>query len=193
MKKTIATMASFAFLFVVAVPAHAGTISGNGAGSYNKIKVSQSSSSTLVQSNKAKYNNTVVVSTSTGGNKANKNTGGDVTVTTGDASSVVDITNTANINNAVHEGGCGCGCLTPLDIAISGNGAHSWNTVSYWSHCSDVTSQWNSAYISNGVVTSNSTGGNSSNANTGGSVEVSTGGSSSEVTITNTANSNTSL
>lgn len=83
------------------------TISGNGANSHNrcnitvntggckKIKCASGSS----QTNNASVSNTVTVSSSTGGNKANKNTGGDVSITTGDSNVDISITNNVNSNS----------------------------------------------------------------------------------------------
>jgi hypothetical protein len=48
----------------------------------------------------------------TGDNEANKNTGGDVAINTGDATTGVSIANTANANSAVVGGGHGAGSVS---------------------------------------------------------------------------------
>lgn len=83
------------------------TISGNGAGSRNRCNITVRSggghgcqatcSGQPKQVNKAKVKNTVVVISNTGGNKANKNTGGEVTIETGDSN--VDISISNDVNN----------------------------------------------------------------------------------------------
>lgn len=78
------------------------TISGNGAGSRNRCNITVRSgghgrSGQPKQVNKAKVKNTVVVISNTGGNQANKNTGGEVTIETGDSN--VDISISNDVNN----------------------------------------------------------------------------------------------
>lgn len=83
------------------------TISGNGANSHNRCTITTNggsrscrrlrcASSGSAQSNWANISNTVKVKSSTGGNDANANTGGDVSITTGDSNVNITITNTAN-------------------------------------------------------------------------------------------------
>jgi len=66
-------------------------ISGNGAHSHNSCRIRQSNSSTI--------RNRVSVDVDTGGNTANSNTGGDVSITTGDVHVDVTITNDVNQSN----------------------------------------------------------------------------------------------
>ncbi|MBI3443771.1 hypothetical protein HY008_03795 [Candidatus Woesebacteria bacterium] len=74
-------------------------IIGNGAWSHNKCKITKKSKKIVKQSNKAHVTNNVWVDVNTGDNEANKNTWGDVTVDTGDATVEVTITNELNQNN----------------------------------------------------------------------------------------------
>lgn len=95
---------------LLAVPASLAadcTISGNGARSHNTCTISNGGGSSCHrhrcgggggQSNSAVIFNGVTVHANTGGNEANKNTGGDVTVTSGNANVNVTITNTVNSN-----------------------------------------------------------------------------------------------
>lgn len=194
MKKLLTTLSIVSASLLFATPAFASTatISGNGAGSYNKVKVVSKTSATTVQSNTAKFKNNIGAGSSTGNVSANKNTGGDVTVTTGNASTTVDVTNTANVN--VSDGStnacCPCG-ETTSDVSITGNGAGSYNKVITKTICSTTTVQSNDAHITNNIGTDTSTGGVKANANTGGSVDVTTGDAETTVTVVNTANSNT--
>ncbi|QQG47724.1 MAG: hypothetical protein HY044_01385 [Candidatus Woesebacteria bacterium] len=76
------------------------SIIGNGADSTNKIIVENKCSTTLVQSNDASISNNVWVSSSTGGNVADKNTGGSVSLKTGSSDATVTLNNSANVNTA---------------------------------------------------------------------------------------------
>src|SRR3990170_2623868 len=64
-------------------------ISGNGAGSDNWITTSQTSTTVVAQNNVANVTNDVDANAKTGYNDAYKNTGGDVTIKTGNASADV--------------------------------------------------------------------------------------------------------
>src|SRR3972149_826803 len=75
-------------------------LSGNGDNSNNNALVSVSSSTTVVQSNTATIVNTVYSDANTGKNDANSNTGGDVKIDTGNATSKVDLSTKANVNKA---------------------------------------------------------------------------------------------
>lgn len=76
------------------------SITGNGVDSYNKVKVSNSSSSSVRQSNKTAVITLIKSKASTGRNRANRNTttDGDVSVTTDDATSTVGVSVTAPSN-----------------------------------------------------------------------------------------------
>ena len=76
------------------------TNSGNGANSTNTAAVTNASNNTLVQTNQAVVNNNLNLSANTGGNSASRNTGGDNTITTGDATIVANIMNFVNNNIA---------------------------------------------------------------------------------------------
>ena len=96
---TAAAMAAGLFLAPVTLADDGGntcTITDNGAFSHNRcnIRVRRITKTTTI--NKATVKNVVVVSSDTGGNKANFNTGGNVDVTSGDSTVTVTITNNVN-------------------------------------------------------------------------------------------------
>jgi len=68
-------------------------ISGNGSDSDNDVKLNQTNGkdSGVFQTNKANVNNKVDVDSDTGDNDADDNTGGNVTIKTGDASTTVNV------------------------------------------------------------------------------------------------------
>ncbi len=148
-------------------------ISGNGADSNNTVVVQSSNTNVVTQTNNANISNNIDVSTDTGDNKANKNTGGNVTVATGDATSSVGVTNNANSNTAQVKS-CGS-CLGDLQGKISGNGADSDNALSVDVESTNFVTQQNTADVSNNVNVKADTGDNKANKNTGGNVEISTG------------------
>ena len=80
---------------------------------------------TINQTNDATVSNDVTSSAKTGGNDANFNTGGGVTVTTGNAKVTSDVSTSVN-SNAADVACCGTG---GADVLIQGNGANSQNMV----------------------------------------------------------------
>lgn len=161
-------------------------ISGNGAYSDSQVKVDNQSSTNVVQNNNANVTNNVNTNLSTGGNKANYNTGGDVLINTGDASSKVDIStivnkNVANVQNMNNNN---------TSVDVSGNGYASTNSAKVDNSSSTNLSQDNYARINNNVNTAENTGYNDAKGNTGGNTTVVTGNARSDVAISNAANSN---
>lgn len=77
-------------------------IRNNGAGSRNRCRITEVNVQVTIQRNLANIWNGVLVIASTGGNEANKNTGGDVTITTGDNTVNVTINNTINQTNTAN-------------------------------------------------------------------------------------------
>lgn len=189
--KLAAALASGTILFnSLATSALAATsleVSGNGSQSESHVNVNKSSNTTVVQNNDAKVNNTVKSSASTGGNQANDNTGGDVTVATGNAKSKVDLSTHVNLNKAhVNE----CDCEGDVEVKVAGNGFESDNKVNLQSHNDTSLFQNNKADIKNDVDAKSSTGKNDAKRNTGGDVAVITGHAETDVNIQNKANAN---
>ncbi|KKQ43272.1 MAG: hypothetical protein US60_C0005G0032 [Microgenomates group bacterium GW2011_GWC1_37_8] len=189
-KKVASAIAAGAILFNTALPVLAQStslvVTGNGADSDNDVNLSQQTTTTVVQNNVANISNNVDADADTGGNDANYNTGGSVSVKTGDASTGVGISNTANSNVAEIEG---C-CATDVDVELSGNGYNSDNTANLKLENSTDVFQTNYAKIKNEVDADSDTGDNDANYNTGGSVSIETGDADTTVLIENKANSN---
>ena len=74
-------------------------ILGNGTHSDNDIWLGLASETVISQSNEADVDNYVDADADTGNNDANDNTGGDVSIETGNAETDVTVPNTANKNN----------------------------------------------------------------------------------------------
>ncbi len=168
------------------------TITGNGSSSDNVIRVEQSNRTTVVQSNSAIVTNAVSNNSSTGGNRANDNTGGDVMIKTGDARSNTTIENKLNNNMAKVD----CCEAEDLDVRISGNGSSSDNRVEVGNGKRGSETQVfqnNEAVVTNTVESEARTGENDARRNTGGDVTVRTGDASTNVTISTTANANVAV
>lgn len=163
-------------------------ITGNGSDSDSDINLTTDRTVTVVQENDADIRNDVNASADTGNNDANDNTGGDVTLETGDATTNVEITNQANTNVA-DLGDCGT-CAGDTNITISGNGSDSDNDVTLDQDNTVDVFQDNRARIRNDVDADSDTGDNDANDNTGGDVSISTGNATTTVGITNHANAN---
>jgi hypothetical protein len=162
-------------------------ISGNGSDSYNKADVDISTSTVVTQNNNANIQNNVSISANSGDNKANDNTGGDVSIDTGDASANVSVNNAANSNTA-QVNGC---CLGDITAKISENGSDSTNKLYLDAAASTYVTQNNNAYVYNNVDVDLDTGNNKANDNTGGNVSIDTGNAKADgVTISNAVNRN---
>lgn len=163
---------------------------GNGDSSDNKAKVTSENNTGLFQNNAAVFNNDVNVKSNTGKNDANSNTGGDVTVYTGDALVGTAISNSANENRAMvgrRAGSAGAGDVT---IGNSGNGVDSYNKATGVFENTTTALQNNTALISNLVSTETNTGKNNANRNTGGEVMIDTGRSTVVALLDTRANFN---
>ena len=161
-------------------------ISGNGAGSDNWVTLNQTSSTQVQQNNTANVTNNVDADASTGGNDANYNTGGDVTVDTGKANATANVSNTLNSNSADVD----CCTAGSTNVKIDGNGANSDNGVALNQKTQTVVSQDNYANVYNNVDADAKTGYNDANGNTGGDVTVNTGNATADVSVSTVANVN---
>src|SRR3989344_5239897 len=101
------------------------TISGNGAGSFNTINQTQNTNTNLGQNNNAYIKNYVSSNANSGNNSAAFNTGGNTTVASGMAESLVGVLNAANVNVAKVGGSAALGAGTGASpsATITGNGA----------------------------------------------------------------------
>ncbi|KKP48249.1 MAG: SNF2 domain/helicase domain/RING finger domain-containing protein [Candidatus Woesebacteria bacterium GW2011_GWA1_33_30] len=163
-------------------------LSGNGTGSGNTATVAVTQSTFVTQSNNADVTNVVNADADTGGNKASDNTGGDVSIKTGDSDVTVDIKNTLNQNSASVD----CCGATGADVLISGNGSDSDNTIdlSLGEEDGITVTQSNNAKVNNNVDVDSETGDNKAKDNTGGDVTIETGDASVDVSLSTTANAN---
>jgi hypothetical protein len=189
-KQLFSVVAAGSLLASVATPVLADTtvqISGNGAGSDNYATVNQSNTNTVSQSNTANVTNNVTSNADTGHNDAGFNTGGDVTINTGDAKTSANVTNTLNSNAAQI---AGCNCAGDTNVKVSGNGAYSDNLVTLKDTNTNSVSQANEANVTNNVDNTAKTGDNKANENTGGDVVIVTGNAQATANVKTVANAN---
>lgn len=183
-------MAAGTMVLNVATPALAGNtieISGNGTDSDNKAVVNQNNNTTVTQSNVADINNNVNVNSNTGNNKASDNTGGNVKVDTGDATSTVKVNNAANGNAASVD--C-CANSGDTDVLIKGNGKDSDNNVYLNQNSNTNVTQQNYADVKNDIKVNSNTGNNDAEDNTGADVTIETGDADTTVKASTKANAN---
>lgn len=194
--------------------------SGNAAGSENEIVLSEIDASAIVQFNTADIENNVIASATTGDNTADKNMGGDTSISTGDAFVTVQILNIANLNLVagdywlviVNEAGKWIGKILgapedsnmavssllefeigdngDISLANKDNGPDSTNTIVLDSESSNEINQVNNAKIVNNLDLSANTGGNTANKNMNGNVSIETGDANIIANIVNFVNNN---
>lgn len=166
-------------------------IANNGADSTNTVGVTSICSATMVQKNKTNVKTNVNVSGKTGGNTASGNTGGDVTIDTGDVTNTVTISVGGSTNEATTAPNC-CECANgSLDVTIKDNGANSTNTAGSVNSNTTSVKQKNKTKVKTKVKAKGKTGKNTSSNNTNGTTEVKTGDVDNTVDVTVDAPSNT--
>lgn len=174
-------------------------ISGNGDGSTNTITVTSEQNCTVKQSSDTDVHALVGASASTGGNEASGNTGGNVTINTGNATANASVTVTGGSNTATDP--CCCqqcneceGCSSGENAAvISGNGHGSTNDITVDKKKNTRVRQRANTSVGALVGAKAKTGKNKTNSNTNGTVLIDTGTTNSTASVdvfggTNTIN-----
>lgn len=164
-------------------------IKGNGDGSESKATLENTNTATVNQNNTAVVVNDVNTNAKTGNNEANKNTAGNSTILTGDATAKANVTTNANANIAQIDGGNGKnGGSTQL--LISGNGSDSENRIKLKSNNEAQLVQGNSAVVTNDIDSNAFTGKNEAEKNTGGNTKIFTGNADATANVDNAVNFN---
>src|SRR3972149_4271398 len=167
------SLALFAILLQLAanfVRADEIVISGNGSESSNEVIIQSSQTTTVTQENNADISSNVEMSSNTGGNTIENNTGGGVGVVTGDAIENLEIEN--SVNSSSVEGPC---CPSDISAEISGNGEESTNNIAIENQAAINISISQTANVENNVQGTANTGENKANDNTGSGVLIDTG------------------
>lgn len=169
------------------------TIKDNGTDSTNKVDLVNKCDTTAVQTNKSATFVGIGVIQGTGNNTANSNTGGEVTVTSGDTASTITAVVKGD-NNTLAPSDCCC-ALADEDttVKIAGNGKDTKNSVSGKNKVTKTQVQKNKKLV--GVVGGvlQGTGDNKAKNNTvkaGDKVEVESGETNSTIDVSVTGNSN---
>lgn len=160
------------------------TITGNGSDSQNNIDLAQTATTDIFVSQNANITNSIYGTSNTGENSANYNTGGSISIDTGNINVNGAIINgPVNVANISARAGYGT-----VSAKIAGNGSGSTNDISA-AFFDDVSVYTNfSSIISNYVVWDLNTGKNEANGNTGGNVSIKTGDIDFSFLIKNLAN-----
>ena len=164
-------------------------ITGNGANSNNGVQLNQGTTTAVNQGNNANVYNNVDEDAKTGGNDAYSNTGGDVTIMTGNAKVDANVSTTANVN-AAHVGSSLGENNPSAAFVISGNGAGSDNYITAALAKLTAVNQTNNAYVNNDVDANAKTGGNDAGFNTGGDTAIVTGNATVNADVDNSVNFN---
>lgn len=191
MKKILMIPAlSLGSVALATIPAFATTSATNdttGASSNNIAVAKDSCSVSVNQSNYVGVINSIEISSNTGDNQANKNTG-DGMVATGDSSVSVSITNSGSSNNADVPS-----CSSTTVNATNSNTGNKSNNISVAKTKKKTRiRQTNKTFTLSNIWLDLFTGGNKANKNTGDGT-VDTGSSTVEVNITNGGSSNSAL
>ena len=166
-------------------------ISGNGKDSDNKVDLDyneKTSAVTVSQENYADVENDIDATSSTGKNEAEDNTGGNVSIETGAATTEVTVGTAANVNSARVGGGSSQG--GSVSALIMGNGKDSDNKIDLDLLSWVELDQANYADVDNDIDAAAYTGKNEAEDNTGGEVSIETGKADVTVEVDNSVNFN---
>jgi len=187
--KTALISGVFAAFAVLPVMADEVTIADNGAKSDNTVKIVDESSTGVLQGNATIVVTVAEVKSDSGDNTASKNTGGDTTGKTGDASSLLKVSVEGGSNEASLPEPCGCPDSNV--VKIKDNGYKSDNKVVIKDSSSTFVGQGNLTGVLTLAKVASDTGDNKANANTGGNTKIKTGKASSTLKVKVTGSSNT--
>ena len=166
------------------------TISDNHVSTTNTANVTNANTTVLGQTNLAVVGNVVGANSSTGNNTSSFNNGGNTAISTGNASTTVDVATAANANVVKVGGGAGVMPGSGNSVTIVGNGPFSVNTVNLTDASTLVLGQTNNAAVSNLVSANANTGGNTASFNNGGDVSIVTHNAKTNVGVHNLLNFN---
>jgi hypothetical protein len=164
-------------------------IAGNGTDSENELELGLKSVDYIDQGNSAIVSNDVDADAKTGANEAEDNTGGSVTVKTGDADVSASVSTTANANKAAIGSGL-LGSAGSVMLSILNNGADTENEIELGLSRTRTIEQGNLAIVGNDVDADAKTGKNEAEDNTGGNVTIETGDAEAVLALSNKLNFN---
>lgn len=165
-------------------------ISKNGDDSRNKVDFDVNNTTSVFQDNDASIHNDVDADATSGKNRADRNTAGDVAIYTGDAESLVGIVNKANVNVVKVGDGAQNGHAGEVSLMIDTNGSSTKNKIDFDVNNTLTTTQDNVLDLYNLVDADAKTGYNTASRNTAGEVVIDTGDATTKVGIDNKANFN---
>jgi hypothetical protein len=148
-------------------------IEGNGSDSKNEVEVNSKTKNEAFQDNNVDVNNDVKAESNTGDNNADDNTGGEVSIDTGDVSTLILTKTSVGLNALRMKAGNGNGGM--LSAWISGNGSDSENEIELDHETETYVEQTNEVDVDNDIDGEVNSGDNSADDNTGGLVEIETG------------------
>ncbi len=147
------------------------TITTNGDSSTNNVTVNATATVFSTQDNSSDFTNTLDASAKTGKNEASSNTGGAVTITSGDATATTTVSNTGGANTAT----IASPTVPNSTTTVGTNGVGSSNAVNLTLDAILSAAQTNVCKKLNTLTKKARTGKNLANSNTGGPVSVTSG------------------
>lgn len=171
-KKIVSIITALITLLHVGAPlvlAEEFVVTGNGSGSNNEVVIQSESTTSIEQTNTGSVNNDVETSTNTGGNEI-EDSNGLSSITTGDATSSVDVETSVNSSVINNE----CCASDSLTLEISQNGSSSTNSIDITSTRDTNVSITQNVNVTNEVKGSVNTGENKIKDNVG-NAKVNTG------------------
>ena len=159
-----------------------------GSDSENNSSTKNNESTDVNQNNDAKVNNDLVLTSDTGGNNSDKNTG-DGNVSSGNANVGGSVENKVNNNTTMVGGGSTGGYNSGSQVNNGQTGSNSSNNSNVEVNSDTMIVNNNTAELDNGVIAIADSGNNSADKNTGNG-EVITGDANVGLTVVNVANTN---
>lgn len=160
------TTMALALTLMLAAPAAAATISGNGYRSTNRIRTTLTNMTSVFQNNNVRNKTTTYVAQDSGDNEITKNTGSSENeIETGENKVEAEVTNVGGEN--VNEGD-DCGCPDhEVEAEISDNGAKSRNTIDVRMNHRSTLKQTNRVSNTTKIMVNQNSGDNTIKGNVG--------------------------
>lgn len=156
------------------------SIQDNGRKSDNTVNLTDTNTTSVNQVNNLTVGVNVTAKANTGGNKASDNTGGDVSIKTGNADATANLTVTGGVNAASVEN---CGCDEDTTVKVNNNGKKSKNKANVTTTNSTGANQVSNATVGGSIKAKAKTGKNKASDATAGNVDITTKDATSNSTV----------
>lgn len=155
-------------------------ILGNGSKSNNTVNVTNNDTVKINQTNNLTVAVNITAKSNSGDNKANGNTGGDTSISTGNANATASLNVTGGVNVA---NVADCGCDEDTTVKVNNNGKKSKNKSIVNNTSNKTANQTANATVAGSIKAKAKSGKNKAKNNTNGTVDVETGDSDSHTIV----------